>query len=121
GDATAPALRFRLLGPVQLEAEDERVTFSGKQGALLAALLLHAGRVVSTQRLAEAIWGDPLPSGSASRVRMLVSEVRRACAALGADVIETQRPGYVLKLGAARLDVACFQSQVSLAREAGHT
>ncbi|GAA4521290.1 AfsR/SARP family transcriptional regulator [Nonomuraea ferruginea] len=118
GDASAPATLFRLLGPVQLEAGAERVTFSGKQGALLTALLLHADRVVSTQRLAEAVWGEPLPSGSASRVRMLVSEVRRACAALGADVIATQRPGYVLRPSPGGLDLACFNSRVALAREA---
>ncbi|MBN6053541.1 tetratricopeptide repeat protein, partial [Nonomuraea sp. RK-328] len=118
GDATAPAILFRLLGPVQLETTAGRVTFSGKQGALLAALLLHADRVISTQRLAEAVWDRPSHSGSASRVRMLISEVRRTCVAVGADVIDTQRPGYVLRLAAGRLDLACFHSRVALAREA---
>jgi DNA-binding SARP family transcriptional activator len=118
GDRTASAILFRLLGPVVLETGAEQVTFSGKQGALLAALLLHADRVVSTQRLAEAVWDRPLPSGPASRIRMLVSEVRRACAAVGADVIDTQRPGYVLRLAAGRLDLTCFHSQVARAREA---
>ncbi|WP_144070010.1 BTAD domain-containing putative transcriptional regulator [Nonomuraea indica] len=118
GDGAAPATLFRLLGPVQLEASAGRVTFSGKQGALLAVLLLHADRVVSTQRLAEAVWDRPWHSGSASRVRMLISEVRRSCVAVGADVIHTQRPGYVLRLTAGGLDLACFRSQVALAREA---
>ncbi|GAA3162461.1 AfsR/SARP family transcriptional regulator [Nonomuraea salmonea] len=117
-DGNAPAILFRLLGPLQLEAGAGKVTFSGRQGALLAALLLQADRVVSTQRLAEAIWAEPLPSGAASRVRMLVSEVRRACAALGAPVIHTQRPGYLVRLGPARLDLACFQDQIALARQA---
>ncbi|WP_326634803.1 tetratricopeptide repeat protein [Nonomuraea fuscirosea] len=117
-DGKAPAFLFRLLGPVELEADTGRVTFRGKQAALLAALLLQADRMISTQRLAEAVWGQALPSDPASRIRMLISEVRRACAALDADVIGTQRPGYVLRLGPGRLDLACFQSQVSLAREA---
>ena len=35
----------------------------GKQRALLAALLLNAGRAVSLDELAEALWGpDPPPS-----------------------------------------------------------
>jgi DNA-binding SARP family transcriptional activator/Flp pilus assembly protein TadD len=118
GDGTAPAVLFRLLGPVQLQVGAERITFSGNQGAVLAALLLHADRVVSTQRLAEAVWDRPWHSRSASRVRMLISEVRRACAALDADVIDTQRPGYVLKPAAARIDLSCFNSQVALARAA---
>ncbi|GAA4923649.1 DNA-binding SARP family transcriptional activator/predicted negative regulator of RcsB-dependent stress response [Nonomuraea thailandensis] len=118
GDGTAPAVLFRLLGPVQLQAGAERITFSGNQGAVLAALLLHADRVVSTQRLAEAVWDRPWHSASASRVRTLISEVRRACAALGADVIHTQRPGYVLKPAAATTDLSCFNSQAALAREA---
>ncbi|MEV4799420.1 BTAD domain-containing putative transcriptional regulator [Nonomuraea sp. NPDC049421] len=117
-DGDAPAILFRLLGPVQLEVGADKVTFSGRQGALLAALLLQADRVVSTQRLAEAIWAEPLPSGAASRVRTLVSEVRRACAALGAHVIHTQRPGYLVRLGPSRLDLACFQDQIALARQA---
>ncbi|TLF68477.1 tetratricopeptide repeat protein [Nonomuraea sp. KC401] len=117
-DSGMPAFLFRLLGPVELEAGAGRVAFRGKQAALLTALLLQAGRVVSTQRLAEAVWDRTLPRNPASRVRMLISEVRRACAALDADVIGTQQPGYVLRLGAGRLDLACFQSQVSLAREA---
>ncbi|WP_165974299.1 AfsR/SARP family transcriptional regulator [Nonomuraea deserti] len=117
-DPRAPAFLFRLLGPVELEAGAGRVTFRGKQAALLTALLLQAGRVISTQRLAEAVWDEALPRDPASRIRMLISEVRRACAALGVDVIGTQRPGYMLRLGAGRLDLACFQSQVSLAREA---
>ncbi|WP_344857736.1 AfsR/SARP family transcriptional regulator [Planomonospora alba] len=118
GDGGAPAMIFRLLGPVQLEAGGERIVFSGRQGALLAALLLNADRVVSTQRLAEAVWERPSPGGSASRVRTLISELRRTCAAVGADAIVTQRPGYVLRLASGRLDLACFQSQVALAREA---
>ncbi|MFG3439500.1 BTAD domain-containing putative transcriptional regulator [Nonomuraea sp. NPDC047897] len=117
-NGAAPAMLFRLLGPVRLETRAGRVTFSGKRGALLAALLLHADRVVSTQRLAEAIWDRPPTGGSASRVRMLVSEVRRTCVAVGADVIDTQRPGYVLRLAAGRLDLTCFHSHVALAREA---
>ncbi|MCK2215383.1 tetratricopeptide repeat protein [Actinomadura sp. ATCC 31491] len=108
---------FRLLGPVLLEQGAQRVAFTGKQGALLAALLLDAGRVVSVQRLAESVWDPPLPSAPASRVRMLVSEVRRACAAAGADVIETQRPGYVLRLAEGGLDLDGFQVRLGAARE----
>ncbi|SEU30163.1 AfsR/SARP family transcriptional regulator [Nonomuraea wenchangensis] len=114
----APAPLFRLLGPVVLEAGAGRVTFTGKQGALLTVLLLHAGQVVSTPRLAETVWDPPMPSAPAARVRMLVSEVRRACAAVGADVIETRRPGYLLSPGAGGIDLTLFRSQVALAREA---
>ena len=42
----------------------------GKQRALLAALLLNAGRPVSLDELAEALWGpDPPPSARVSRGR----------------------------------------------------
>lgn len=110
--------RFRVLGPVELQTETGHVVLTGKQGALLTILLLNANHVVSVQRLAELLWGEPSPSSPASRVRMLVSDLRRTCLTAGGDLIRTQRPGYVVRLEPDQLDLTRFLDCVAQAREA---
>jgi DNA-binding SARP family transcriptional activator len=47
-------LEFRILGPLEVAADGERVQLGGpRQRATLAILLLHANRVVPVERLAE--------------------------------------------------------------------
>ncbi|MET7334838.1 BTAD domain-containing putative transcriptional regulator [Nonomuraea sp. NPDC005650] len=109
---------FRVLGPVELQTDSGNLVLTGKQGALLTILLLSANRVVSVQRLAEALWGAPLPSSPASRVRMLISDLRKTCVAAGDNLIRTQRPGYVVRLAPDQLDLATFLDCVARARQA---
>lgn len=107
-----------MLGPVELQAKAGHVVLTGRQGALLTILLLNANRVVSVQRLAELLWGEPLPSAPSSRVRMLVSDLRKTCLIAGGDLIRTQRPGYVVRLAPEQLDLTRFLDGVAQAREA---
>ncbi|MGW4501755.1 AfsR/SARP family transcriptional regulator [Micromonospora sp. NPDC004336] len=109
---------FRVLGPVELRTGTGHVVLTGRQGALLTILLLNANRVVSVQRLAELLWGEPPPSSPSARVRMLVSDLRKACRAAGVDVVRTQRPGYVVRLEPDQLDLTDFLDRVARAREA---
>ena len=56
-------MMFRVLGPLEVELGDERITLSGvRLRALLTALLMQPNTVVPAHRLAEAVWGDQ-PSG----------------------------------------------------------
>jgi DNA-binding SARP family transcriptional activator len=58
-------LQCRLLGPLEVLADREAVALGGpRQRIVLAMLLLDHGRVVSTDRLTEAVWGDSPPDGS---------------------------------------------------------
>ena len=52
-------VEFRILGPLEL-IQDAELLDAGphKQRSLLALLLLHANRVVTTDRLLEELWGD---------------------------------------------------------------
>ncbi|MBB5776516.1 AfsR/SARP family transcriptional regulator [Nonomuraea jabiensis] len=103
---------------MELRTETGHVVLTGKQGALLAILLLSANRVVSVQRLAESLWGEPLPNSPSSRVRTLVSDLRKTCAIAGDGLIRTQRPGYVVRLAPGQLDLARFLDGVARARKA---
>jgi DNA-binding SARP family transcriptional activator len=82
-------LRFLLLGPVEVHADGVPVPLRGpKQRALLALLLLHAGTVVSRDRLAVGLWGDDPPAGVEHALDAQVSALRRALAAHGGPLVE---------------------------------
>ena len=49
-----------------------------KERALLADLVVHAGRVVSADRLVEDLWGDDPPGNPANTLQGRVSALRRA-------------------------------------------
>jgi DNA-binding SARP family transcriptional activator/tetratricopeptide (TPR) repeat protein len=112
----ADDVRFRLLGPVEVSIGSRRVELTGKQRSLLAVLLLNADRVVSLGRLADAVWGVPAPAAPDTRVRMLVSELRRAIGASGAALIVTRAPGYLIHIAPDQLDLDSFVRLVELAR-----
>ncbi|MBV9193585.1 MAG: winged helix-turn-helix domain-containing protein [Solirubrobacterales bacterium] len=51
--------RFRVLGPIEVWADEQRQVLGGRrQLALLAFLLLHANQVVSSDAIIDAVWGS---------------------------------------------------------------
>ena len=55
-------LEFRILGPLEVSTETGHVALGGpSSAALLAILLLEAGRVVPTDRLVDLLWGEEAP------------------------------------------------------------
>ncbi|MFG2572516.1 BTAD domain-containing putative transcriptional regulator [Streptomyces sp. NPDC048481] len=108
----SPRLRFRLLGPLDIEIDGRAVSLTGRQRALCAVLLLHANQVVSVDRLIQCLWDDRPPGAGAARVRALVAEVRRALGPSGTDLLTTRRPGYVIHAGPAELDLLAFENLV---------
>ncbi len=103
--AGTPELEVRLLGPIESDRDGSPVPLGGpKPRALLAVLALESGRVVSVDRLVEALWpGDP-PETASHAVQVYVSQLRKA---LG-PVIATRAPGYELELAPERVDVHRF-------------
>jgi DNA-binding SARP family transcriptional activator len=104
GNELRPELR--LLGPFEVSRGGLPVPVGGpKPRALLAALALEAGRVVSADRLVEDLWPAEAPETAGHAVQVYVSQLRRA---LGTDAISTRKPGYVLELDRDRIDVHRF-------------
>jgi DNA-binding SARP family transcriptional activator len=110
-----PSLDIRLLGPLEVSRNGSAVVIGGpKPRALVAALALDAGRVVSLDRLVESLWPGEPPDTAAHAVQVYVSQLRKA---LGTDTISTRPPGYVLELDPASVDVHRFAQVVSEGRE----
>lgn len=107
-------MEIRLLGPVEVRDGDGVVALPRRQQrALLAALALRAGEVVSTDRLIADLWGDRPPASAHGSLQNTVSSLRRA---LGRDVLVTQAPGYRLALPAAAVDANRFEALLEAAR-----
>src|SRR6266566_3615040 len=101
-------MQFRILGPLEVVAHGEPRALGGaKQRAVLAVLLLHANRVVSRDGLIDAVWGEHAPETANSALQGYVSALRKT---LGADLILTRAPGYVLETAPASVDLGRFES-----------
>src|SRR5262249_48807958 len=101
------AVEIRILGPLEVIRNGELVPLGGtQQRAVLGLLGLNAGRVVSTDRLIEALWGNDPPATAATALQGHVSRLRRL---LGPDVILTRPPGYLLDAAQAATDVGLFE------------
>jgi DNA-binding SARP family transcriptional activator len=108
---------FRILGPLEVEGESGPVALGGhKQRALLAALLLEAGRVVATDRLVDLLWGEEAPKTATTSLQNSISRLRKE---LGAEVLETRAPGYLLRVAPEQVDARQFELLLRDARRAG--
>ncbi|WP_442802783.1 BTAD domain-containing putative transcriptional regulator [Streptomyces sp. 46] len=118
-------MRFGLLGPPVLFREDQggprsdaMPVASAKSRALLATLLLDAGRVVPAEALEDALWGGAPPVSARASLHNHIARLRRLLDDPGR--LRTVPSGYVLRLDAGELDVHVFDGHVTAAR-AAHT
>ena len=97
---------FCILGPLEVSTQGRPLDLGGqKQRALLAALLLEANRVVSQDRLIEALWEDDPPETAQKALQVYVSQLRKA---LGKERLVTKAPGYMLRVGQGEFDLERF-------------
>ena len=110
-------MRFGVLGAVRAYAADgSPIPLGDRQRALLAALLARSGRIVPADLLAELIWGEAPPADPAAALHSQVSRLRRA---LPDARIETEPPGYVLRVDTDEVDAGRFDRLVEAAAGAG--
>lgn len=115
---TPDSVVFRLLGPLQVTGLGGPVRVPpGRQEVILAALLLEANRVVSTDYLVDLIWDDEPPDTARTQVQICVSRLRKLFStAVIPAAITTRPPGYVLKTEGDLVDAALFARTVAEAR-----
>lgn len=99
-------MRVAMLGPLTVLAEDGApVEIPGARlRTLLIVLALDPGRVVTTARIIDGIWGDDPPAEAANALQALVSRLRRT-----GLTVESRPTGYLLVLDPDDVDVHRFE------------
>lgn len=116
-----PPLRFEILGPVRaVRGARELDLGPAKQRAVLAVLLLTAGRAVPTHQIVDAVWGDDPPENGANVVQKYVAGLRRILdpdrsPRTPGELLALTPAGYLLHVGAGALDVEQFRAGIARA------
>ncbi|HKO84608.1 MAG TPA: BTAD domain-containing putative transcriptional regulator, partial [Actinomycetota bacterium] len=120
----ALGMRFQVLGPLEVEADDGPVALGGpKERLLLAQLLTRPNQVVPVETLVRGLWGEQPPPTAAKTLQSHVKRLRRTLEpgrARGAagEVLVTRDPGYLLRVAPGALDAARFEELTAQARRA---
>jgi peptide/nickel transport system substrate-binding protein len=117
-------MRFQVLGPLEVEADDGPVVLGGpKERLLLAQLLTRPNQVVPVETLVRGLWGEQPPPTAAKTLQSHVKRLRRTLEpgrARGAagEVLVTREPGYLLRVTPGALDAVRFEELTAQARRA---
>jgi predicted ATPase/DNA-binding SARP family transcriptional activator len=112
-------MRVRLLGPLEVVGEDDRViALPPSQARLLARLAISANGMVSVDRLIEDLWEGSTPPEADGTLRARVSKLRKAL--VRREAIVADAGGYRLVLNPGESDVGDFDAALSAARGAAH-
>jgi len=114
-------MEFRVLGPVEMRSEGERVdTGHVKQRAVLAVLLLDLGKMVPIELLIDRVWGEGPPVSVRNSLYAYVAKLKAGIADTGdEDVVLTRRPGgYLLEADPDKVDLHKFRGWVRQAAAA---
>lgn len=113
------ALRFGLLGPLQLNANGTDLPLgAAKQRAVLAMLLINRNRPVAIDSLIDAAWQQHPPPEARASLHAHISRLRRLVSNSGADpaaVLVSAKPGYRLNVP----DEACDLGRFGIEQKAG--
>ncbi|MFG2525396.1 carboxyl transferase domain-containing protein [Streptomyces sp. NPDC048527] len=115
-------MRILVLGLLGVERVDGTISYvRGFQAVLIAELLAADSMVVSTDRLADALYGEDAPRQPLRAVHAHVTRLRRALRLWepegpGAERLLTKATGYALKVSALESDAGEFLAELSRAR-----
>ncbi|MFB4273305.1 BTAD domain-containing putative transcriptional regulator [Nonomuraea sp. GTA35] len=108
-------VRFAILGPVEVSTGGRSLpALAPRHRAFLAYFLLHAGVVLSVERLTDAMWGPTPPDTARAQVHAALTAMRRTLrAADAAHLVQTRPAGYVITPAAGQLDLQEFATLVA--------
>ncbi len=109
-------MQIGLLGSFEVRTDDGSLADvpGARLRALLIALALEPGRVVSKATLVDWIWGERPPADAANALQRLASRLRKV---LPGGVIEGQTGGYRLAVGLDAVDAVRFERLLAQARQ----
>lgn len=109
------ALHFRILGPLEAERDGELLALGGmRQRAVLACLLISAGRVVPADRLIDDVWDGKPPAAAQATLQGYISNLRKALdpgrpKGAAPALLPNRAGGYVLEAEADAVDARRFE------------
>ena len=113
-----------ILGPLEVVDDHGRRLDLGphRQRAVFTILALHAGAVVSLDRLVDLLWGETPPNAATGSLQAYVSNLRRVLEPERAPrqatrVLVTEAPGYRLGLDPDAIDAVQFERLATEGRE----
>ncbi|MDH3306392.1 MAG: AfsR/SARP family transcriptional regulator [Acidimicrobiia bacterium] len=103
----ATTIQVRVLGPVVVEVDGQRIDLAGKlERGVVSALVLGLGHVVSVDHLVASLWGEDPPATAHAIVQSVVSRLR---AKVTDDFIQADDHGYRLEVAADGVDAVRFE------------
>ena len=117
-------LEFGVLGPLEVRRRGRLVPLgAAKQRALLSILLLNANKVVPAARLIDLLWAEKRPESAKTALQVYVSQLRKLLEprrSPGAPyaVLQSQPPGYLVRLEPHQLDLSRFAESLEAGRHA---
>jgi DNA-binding SARP family transcriptional activator len=108
-------VEIRVLGPLEVVVDGRFIELPGaKARLLLAALVVHANEVISTDRLFEVLWGAQPPESAANTLQTYVAHLRTAlepdrARRKAGQVLVTRQPGYMLAIEPGAIDAVRFE------------
>ena len=107
---------IRLLGRFAIVVDGAPLALGGhRQRAVLAVLATHANESISTDRIVDEVWDGAPPPSAVATLHRYVSHLRQALAGTPAT-IDTERPGYVLRIDDDAVDSRRFERLVDEGR-----
>ncbi|WP_433436895.1 BTAD domain-containing putative transcriptional regulator [Nonomuraea sp. CA-141351] len=115
-------MKFRLLGPLRIEADGSpaRIT-APKQRTVLAMLLARAGHVVPIRSLVAEVWDDQPPRSAVANLRTYLMQLRKLVPPAADPAVErlvTSDAGYLLQVEPGEFDVFQFEALSAHGRQA---
>lgn len=109
-------MRYRVLGRLDVCSGTRWIPLNAaKQRALLAHLLINAGRFVPADALIAELWGDDVPDSAAKSLQVYVHRLRRALGG-GPETLHTRPGGYELAVEPDGTDAARFATLAAAGR-----
>ncbi|MCM2420605.1 AfsR/SARP family transcriptional regulator [Streptomyces sp. RKAG293] len=109
---------YAILGPLEVQSFGRLVEVARpRRRAVLAFLLLHANRWVSTEQLVDGLWGEEPPRTARAQIHTAVSALRSGLPDELAGGLSSEGSGYRLRVAEGDLDSAEFSRRFTAARE----
>lgn len=109
-------MAFKILGKLEVTVDGQRLQIGGlRRPTILSMLLLEANRVVSADKLVDAVWDGAAPPTCRTQLAICIASLRKMFHNAGCDqdILLTRAPGYLLVTEGHPVDLVDFEEYVA--------